>query len=164
MNKSDIAFILILLFIVAYSFNNATINPSYCNGNTECLLEIANTTKNISLCNLANNSDQCYFKVFLKKKNLTTCSFIKNKSLKETCIIIYSKKDPRACENGTNKKKCYIERAIDKKNVIICNYLKGKDKEYCIYSVAYYTKNISLCNLTSIYKEDCIYMIKNETH
>ena len=109
-----------------------------------CLTEIAKKEKDTAVCEQIKDSlkkNFCYRDTAIASGHMDMCGKIKDDWQYGLCVTGIAKKNQDAA---------------------ICQNLQGKQKGLCIYTVAIDTKNLALCNESSIYKYDCEDAIKRK--
>lgn len=121
-----IVIILLVIALIIIFFNSINTNKSQFNKcedivlnsyRTSCLMYLANTTENISICNSINSVDknQCISNIATLKDNANLCNLINNSTISSNCALNIS---------------------IITENQIICNNLSGSYKASCLYHFA----------------------------
>lgn len=96
-----------------------------------CLLDLANSTSNASICNYLNGSyqAQCYNELAQKLDNATLCS---------RALDVYGPIGAACVEGLVNKTR----------TISLCNLLPGKYIQSCFFKGAVSTRNITACSFT----------------
>lgn len=137
---SLIVIILMVIALIIIFFNSINTNKSQFNKcedivlnsyRTSCLMYLANTTENISICNAINPIDknQCISNIATLENNANLCTLI---------------------NNSTASSNCTLNISIITKNQIICNNLSGSYKASCLYHFAKLNNFNNINNCKSI--------------
>ncbi len=131
MKNKKIVFILVIIVVISIiGFSFHILNDPF----ASC----KNSIKERIFSDCASCVSSCYTKIAFEKKDLDICQNIKNKELKNACIIgtAAGKKDPNICQNmvmvsglisnDVNKliDSCLINVAITIKDSSICDMIK----------------------------------------
>ena len=157
--KAFIGLVLILI-ILAISYililNASSESPiktceSLLIGNRDsCLLGLAESTNNASICNLISNQTKpyCYMYFANKTGNITYCKYL-TYNMKNTCIytLALEKDNITYCSFLNNPTQCITNMSLEYKNITLCNYATNQSLCKNVFRLYYAlnNKNVTYC-------------------
>lgn len=163
-----VAVVLLIIALIIIFFNYAKTNESQFNKceaiilnsyKNSCLMSLANTTKNISICNNVDqiNKNKCILDIANLKNNTNFCNLINNSTLSYNCILNIGIKtqNQTICSNlnGSFRASClyYFAKLNNFNNINVCKSITNTSDQNICTNLFYYnemirTKNQNYCS------------------